>query len=256
MASHSHMSIDRNVVEQYHERGYFTVESLLAPEEVAAICAEVTRIVDSRDELPAELIQWERQVASGEYRPPTPEFGVRKLFRMAKHVELFRDLAFHLKLTEIATAILGPELLLMQSMLLMKPPNCSTDKVWHQDNAYFHLSPCDVFGIWIACDEATVENGCMHIVPGSHKRGLRQHAGGGDEYGCVQPPKPDDVLPVPLQPGDALIFHGELLHHTPANRTQRRRRAVQYHYATANCQRRPGEHPFELPTELVIARSE
>ena len=242
-------------LEQYRDNGFFTVTGLLSLDEVDAIRQEIVAIAEAHPNTPEELIQFEVSVKDGSFTPSSTEMGIRKLFRMAKHNELFRDLAFHPRLVEIAKAILGDEVILMQSMSLMKPPECSTRKIWHQDNAYFRMSPCDVFGFWIACDSATVANGCMHVLPGSHRDGVREHAGEGDEYGWVDKPDQNLIQAIELQPGDALIFHGELLHFTPANQTDQRRRAVQYHYAAKGCKQRPreaGDYPDDLQPELEL----
>ena len=197
----------QQVLEQYHEQGFFTVENLFSPDLVEAVHHEITRIVDRYPDVPKELVQIEPVVTRGEYTPASVELGVRKLFRMAKHNEFFCHLAFHPKMVEIATTLLGPDVKLLQSMLLMKPPYCGGIKVWHQDNAYFRLTPNHVFGFWVACDEATVENGCMHVVPGSHKRGIAEHGGVNDDYGMMNPPPFAEAVPIPLKPGDALVFY-------------------------------------------------
>lgn len=219
---------------RYHDEGYAVVPGLLSLDEVDAIHREITSIIENRNDYADELIQIEPLVRSGDRSPESFELGVRKLFRVGKHNDFFRDFAIHERLVEVARELLGPDLFLLQSMTLMKPPHVSTRKLWHQDNAYFRLDPPDVLGIWIAGDEATVENGCMHIVPGSHRLGIVEHAGEGDEYGIVTPPADDCVLPVPLSPGDALVFHGELQHFTPENTTTCRRRSIQYHYASSH----------------------
>ena len=157
----------------------------------------------------------------------------------------FRELASHPALLSLAQALLGPKLMLAQSMLLMKPPHVGGAKVWHQDNAYFALHPPKCLGLWVACDPADEENGCMHIVPCSHRGGLRPHGGTGDEYGLSQPPLEEDILAVPLQPGDALVFHCELFHYTPPNKTERRRRAIQYHYMASDVEKQENQYPFE-----------
>ena len=240
---------------QFEDQGFVTVQGLLSSDEVVGIRDEISVIARQYPDVPDELIQFEVAVKDGTVQPQSTEAGIRKLFRMAKHNDLFRKLAFHPKLVGIAEGILGADLILMQSMLLMKPPVYSTHKVWHQDNAYFRLSPCDIFGFWIACDTATIENGCMHVLPGSHKNGVVQHAGDGDEYGWTDQPEAERIRAIPLNPGDALVFHGELLHFTPANQTDQPRRAVQYHYASKNCRQAPageGDYPVELEPELEL----
>lgn len=220
-----------------------------------AIRREVTLIVDRHPNVPEELVQIEPSVARGEFTLATKELGVRKLFRMARYNDLFRQLAFHPKMVTIATSLLGPDVKLLQSMLLMKPPHFGGVKIWHQDNAYFRLTPNDVFGFWVACDNATAENGCMHVIPGSHTQGIVPHGGVGDDYGLLDPPSFDRAVAIPLKAGDALVFHGEIFHYTPSNQTPHRRRAVQYHYASSKC-RQSTEKRFDLKAELLVAGRE
>ena len=243
-------------VEQYAKNGYFTVEGLLAGAEVEAVHEETARIVARYPDCPEELVQMEPSVRNGENRPEDVELGVRKLFRMAKHNEFFRNLAFHPKMVEIANQLLGADITLVQSMLLMKPPHFGGTKKWHQDNAYFRFTPNHLFGFWIACDEARIENGCMHLVSGSHTNGIVEHTSGGDDYHLVNPPAEEEVVPIPLGPGDALVFHGDMLHYTPRNQTGDRRRALQYHYGSSKCGRTREWNLFKLEPEFAVAGPE
>ena len=245
--------IHDQLLRRYHEHGYFTAKGLFTAEEVEGVRNEIPKIVARYPDVPTELVQMEPTVASGEKEPESFELGVRKLSRMARHNDFFRNLAFHPKMVKIAKAILGPDIVLHQGQLLMKPPHFGGEKIWHQDNAYFRLVPNHVFGFWVACDDATVENGCMHVIPGSHKQGIADHAGAGDEYGLVTPQSLEDAVPIPLKPGDALVFHGELYHYTPPNRTDKRRRAIQYHYASSKCRQTLGHDRFKIDPEVLIA---
>jgi len=237
---------------RYLSEGYVVVRDLISADEVQAIHREISHIVANRHDYPDDLIQTEPLVRSGERVPESFELGIRKLFRVARHSEFFREFAFHAQMVAIAKQLIGPDLSLAQSMTLMKSPGVSTPKAWHQDNAYFRLDPPDVVGFWIAGDEATVENGCMHLVPGSHQHGIVEHAGEGDAYGIVEVPPDDKVIAIPLNPGDALIFHGEVQHYTPANLTNRRRRSVQYHYASSRTSRPGGDNTAYFNPEVHI----
>lgn len=218
---------------QYADEGYVVVPELIGASEIAAVHREISDIAANHDNYPDELIQMEPLVRSAERVAESFELGIRKLFRVASHNEFFRQLAFHERMVAIAQELIGPDLFLAQSMTLMKSPGVSTPKAWHQDNAYFRLEPPDVVGFWIAGDQATVENGCMHIVPGSHRHGIVEHSGEGDAFGIVNVPGDEEVVAIPLRPGDALVFHGEIQHFTPANLTNYRRRSIQYHYASS-----------------------
>ncbi|MEM7362608.1 MAG: phytanoyl-CoA dioxygenase family protein [Pseudomonadota bacterium] len=217
---------------RYRQEGFLVVEDLFDDDLVQQIQAVITRTVEEKR---SEIIQWESVVTSGDYTPASPELGVRKLFRMACHHPFFRDLASHEGMVDVAQSVLGPGVSLMQSMLLMKPPHIGGEKVWHQDNAYFRLTPANVLGFWVALDEATVNNGCMHVIHRSHLEGLAEHVGEGDAYGLSRPPLFSEATAIAMNPGDALLFHGELWHGTPANQSEQPRRALQYHYVANHC---------------------
>ena len=230
-------------IQRFQDEGYLIIPGLLSEADVERVFAEITAVMAQRPDVPEDLIQYEPCMRDKDHTQ-TNELHVRKLFRMAKHLTFFRELAQRPALLQTARDLLGPQVALVQTMLLMKPPEISGPKVWHQDNGYFALRPPHCFGFWIACDPATEANGCMHIVPGSQRAGLQPHAGPGDEFGLVEPPAAD-ILPVPMQPGDALLFHCELFHYTPANRTTQRRRALQYHYMAADVVKTPNQFPWE-----------
>jgi hypothetical protein len=106
-----------------------------------------------------------------------------------------------------------------------------------------------VAAFWIALDSCDVHNGCMFVAPRSHVEGTPKHGvpsadaegrpmsddNGHIFYSALEPPALDNVHPIAMQPGDALLFHGNLLHFTPPNRTKTRRRGLQFHYAAAGC---------------------
>ena len=233
--------------------GYFILKGFLTADEVESIRREITAIVDRYPDVPEELVQIEPAARRGSVKPDSVELGVRKLFRMTLHNELFRSLAHHPRMVGIAVELLGPDVTLYQSMLLMKPPRFGGQKVWHQDNAYFRLEPNDVFGFWIALDDATIENGCMHVIPGSHRGGIGKHGGVSDDYGLTTAPTADDAVACAMDTGDALVFHGETYHYTPPNRTEQRRRALQYHYASTHC-RTSKDSPFKsLKAEIIVS---
>ena len=236
--------------EFFAREGYLIVEDVFDASLVDTIRNEITRIV-VRGSDEEGLVQIEPSVASGELVPANKELGVRKLFRMAKYNEFFKELAFHPGMLSLVVELFGSDLKLVQSMLLMKPPYVSEPKVWHQDNAYFRLKPNDVVGWWIALDPTDIANGCMHVIPGSHRRGIDSHEGTGDLYGLSKQPSFEEALAIPLQAGDGLLFHGELHHGTPANATKTRRRALQYHYASGACRSRL---ELEREIEVVIRR--
>ncbi|HEX6971123.1 MAG TPA: phytanoyl-CoA dioxygenase family protein, partial [Limnochordia bacterium] len=89
---------------------------------------------------------------------------------------------------------------------------------------------------WIALDPATAENGCMHVIPGSHRDGPVVHFQRRDWQICDRDVAVGRDTFVELAPGGCLIFDGMIHHGTPPNRSPLRRRALQFHYKPASVQ--------------------
>ena len=136
----------------------------------------------------------------------------------------------------MAREIIGTDdIIMFQDMALLKPPGVGREKPWHQDKAFFNIDlNATVVGVWIALDEATFENGCMHVLPGSHSEGPVPHFSRRDWQICDTDVALAKDVTVPLQPGGLLFFDGLIHHGTPANRTDTRRRAIQFHYVDRN----------------------
>ena len=163
--------------------------------------------------------------------------GIRKLARFVNHDEALYHLAHHPKLLPVLSKLMaGKEPQLFQDMGLSKPPKIGREKPWHQDCAYFNVPPdTPVVGVWIALDDATLENGCMRMLAGGQHIGPVHHWKRRDWQICDTDfrnmhDKDHPVVAVPLKPGGALLFNGLLPHGTPHNNTGNRRRALQYHY--------------------------
>jgi phytanoyl-CoA hydroxylase len=146
--------------------------------------------------------------------------------------------------------LIGPGHRMIQDMALIKPPFHGSEKPWHQDTAYFDWTPLGgVIGVWIALDEATVENGCMQVIPGSHLDGPVPHFHVRDCQVADDRVRVDRAHVVPLDPGGVLFFSGLIHHGTPPNLSGDRRRALQYHYAAAECRNMTIQEHAELFNE-------
>jgi phytanoyl-CoA hydroxylase len=123
----------------------------------------------------------------------------------------------------------------MQSMLFLKPPGLQ-GQAWHQDERFIPTRDRSLCGAWIALDDATVENGCLWVIPGSHRMGqLYPFKGHGrpDEFDPTDEAYGFDdaaAVPVEVRSGDVVFFNGYLLHRSMRNRSDRTRRALVCHY--------------------------
>jgi ectoine hydroxylase-related dioxygenase (phytanoyl-CoA dioxygenase family) len=135
----------------------------------------------------------------------------------------------------VTAILLGRSPLLAQTMYYFKPPGARGQGM-HQDNFYLLAAPATCIAAWTAIDDATVENGCMQVVPGSHRRDILCPAEGAVwmNYGDSHiKPFPRDARPVPIEVsrGSTMFFGGNLIHGSGPNRTSSlSRRAFVSHY--------------------------
>lgn len=243
----------------FEAKGYLVMEALLTADEVEAARQAIRSCVAHTADQPGErrggvgqavtLHARESafffQLEPGVYPDSVPsdelELKVRKLMNFDREHPAFESIAHaHARLGPVLEALLGADPVLFQSMALIKPPHIGSEKPWHQDNAYFNVTPLNaVVGVWIALDAATVENGCMHVIPGGHRMGAMRHHHDKDCEIMADRLDPSQAVPVELPPGGALLFYGMLPHQTPPNRSPDRRRALQFHYHAATATRLP-----------------
>lgn len=96
--------------------------------------------------------------------------------RLHESFEWARELATHPRVVGAAAAILGPEVVSWGTLLLRKQPRDPSFVAWHQDGEYARfLDGAPALSAWIALSDSTPANGCMRVVPGSHRRRL-EHA--------------------------------------------------------------------------------
>jgi ectoine hydroxylase-related dioxygenase (phytanoyl-CoA dioxygenase family) len=131
----------------------------------------------------------------------------------------------------LAVEVLGPNVCFTHQQFVSKAPGApdQTDVPWHQDSGYGRLEPPTDLTVWIALTDTDDANGCLWVLPGSHRAGLRAHGRSGS---LLAAPVTEPGIPVPMQRGDALLFTGHLLHRSLPNRTASARHALYLRYCT------------------------
>jgi phytanoyl-CoA hydroxylase len=232
-------SITDEHLDFFQEQGYLAIRHAFSPIEVESALEGLLDLIGGENP-EFDGIQFEAWARNrlDDLRPEEKQDYVRKLMHFVSYEERLRSMAGHPELLALLRRIIGEEELRMfQDMALLKPPGEGREKPWHQDKAFFTLrleSP--VVGVWIALDEATAENGCMHVIPGSHREGPVVHFKRRDWQICDDQVQTSRDVMVPLPPGGCLLFDGLIQHGTPDNRSTKRRRAVQFHYTAANAE--------------------
>jgi phytanoyl-CoA hydroxylase len=125
---------------------------------------------------------------------------------------------------------------IIQSMYIFKPPRIGGEVVWHQDSTYIYTEPESCTGFWFALEDAAVENGCMHFLPGAHRGPLRQRNRRDGRGKLDDAPWPDELAaPAEAEAGSLVIFDGRAPHYSGPNRSAKSRHAYTLHVIDQRC---------------------
>ena len=228
-------STGRTLAQSYAENGFVVLEQALSRAEIDEILAETVRIC--RGELGA--ISGSEPAAPGESDDDVLRRHLCVHFPH-KVSGVMRDALAHPVIVDALTQVIGPNVKAMQSMLFIKSEG-KPGQAWHQDEFFIPSRDRSITAAWIALDDATIENGCLWVLPGSHRPGIiypdREHDD--PRYDCTVmsydfPYRDEDAVPVEMKAGSALIFNGYLLHKSMPNSGRHGyRRALANHYMSA-----------------------
>lgn len=227
--------------EAYWRDGYTVVPGLFGAADLAPWLAR-TRALASGAEPPPPPMKLVRDVmvAKGAVVPRTPEHAICKI-NFFENDPVLATYATADALLDCVESLLGPELLFVNSMVVTKPPGVDARHPLHQDLLYFGFRPGDaVVGTWTALEPVTRANGCLSVLPGSHRGTLLPHEVPGWEYvnfgflGVHGVDAGSERVHVEMDPGDTLLFHSLLIHGSGTNRTEGFRRAISAHFARAD----------------------
>ena len=156
----------------------------------------------------------------------------------------------HRRILDAVEDLLGPDIFLTDAVFRIKEPRSSIDYGWHQDSARIQVEPCFVI-VFLAVTEATRENGCLLVIPGSHGQvepfSVVESAGQRERrVARVKAPDASRAVPLELRAGEAAFFSANLIHGSEPNRSGRRRVAILYDYAAAQARQSTGRGSGQL----------
>ena len=238
----------------YHENGYLVVTDALSAQELEELRAEATSICRSER---GEVQGFVPGVA-GESEEDT----LRRYLCIHFPHKLSQTMLGYLStpsMVKVLTEIIGPNVKCMQSMLFIKATG-KPGQAWHQDEDFIPTRDNSLVGGWIAMDDATIENGCLWVIPGSHRPGVlwpmeRQQD---PRFDCTAesagfPYTDADAIPVEVKAGSIVFFNGYLLHRSFPNRAQSGyRRVLVNHYMNA-ASLLPWQRPNDAKTQMALA---
>ncbi len=222
----------------FWQNGFLPVVDVLNVAEVDALRKRTEQIIVGEVAFPQEFLQVEPELDDSDGNGVPAIFRVRKLWNLTKYDPVFQEYARHPKIVAVLCDLLGPDIKLYADQMLLKPPFHGSAKPYHQDSPYWPVEPMELVTCWMALDDASVENGCMRFLPGTHKLGpLEHHHLEGPHIvptGWEEMSKRPEEVAVELKAGSCCFHHSLTLHETAPNRTPHPRRAMTTAYMGAN----------------------
>jgi len=235
----------------YHANGYLKVPALMPKNDVLRLYEWADDLLFGRENVPGM-----------DPLPPNTPFD--QLLQRFSRIHMLHRVQqtgewglLHPQVLDVLEALIGPDVLALQSMLFFNPPGRG-GQGWHQDSYYIPTYPDTLIGAWIALEEADEENGCLWVAPGSNvepiypptSTSFSVHSTGAfenlntidnashldDEVNTLSKvvSKYPAPISVPMNPGDVLFFHAHMFHRSYPNRTtDRMRRSYVCHYCNA-----------------------
>ncbi len=222
-------------VQFYKDYGYLICPGMVSEQEIAELKSETVKI-----------FRGERGVIDGMI---PVEAGESDADVLKKYVAIhfphkispaLKTFLGQKNIVEVLKKVVSPNVKSMQSMLFVKGPG-KAGQAWHQDEYYIPTRDKSLIGAWIAIDDANVQNGCLWLIPGTHREGyiMPRVPNSSDEYADTDVidvsgyPK-ENIIQVEVKSGTVVLFHGYLLHSSKRNKTSDTfRTALVNHYMSA-----------------------
>lgn len=226
----------REAVGRFHRDGYLGPYTLRTPDEMARIREYVEREV--------LLVQGPNEKNPLQCR----HLDDRAVYDLISDADVLGRLR----------PLIGDDIVVWATYFFNKEPG-GAEIPWHQDANYWPIEPPLNVSIWMAIDEVTAENSCVQLVPGSH-RSVVPHVPARDGMAFRQEADPDHVdaeaaVDMELAPGQYFIFNERLLHHSHANRSDRRRLGLSARYTVPFVELLDQESPPLFPRHRCVVVS-
>ncbi len=217
------MSLTQNQITQFQNEGYTAAATFFKPREVQALQAEVERF--KRQGLV-------RNVATdGDGETPSQKQVNLQLIPLYDKSDLLRALPFDERVKEAVSQLIGTPAILHLDQMFLKPGQHGTGTSWHQDNAYFKIAdPLRGTAMWVAVHDATIANGTIHVVPGSHQEQYEHSRDPNSNHHIYCRVPEERAVPIELPAGGVAFFCYGTAHCTRANQTETERAGMAFHF--------------------------
>lgn len=232
-------------VEAYHRDGYLRLETITTLDEVTAL----QEVYDRLFEPTTEISDKDRLELAGDRDAPP---ALPQIVNPDHYAPELRETQAYVNAQHIAHQLLGDDVNDGGMHAIRKPPRDGAATPWHQDEAYWDPALAHTaISIWVPLQPATLDNGCMQFVPGSHDLEVAPHRLiNPDSHGLVveSEDRVDNPVACPLPPGGATIHSSRTLHYAGPNTSDEPRRALIMAFAApATPLDEPRSFPWQRP---------
>ncbi len=239
--------------QHFQEHGYVKLGILLDDAKLAELQRRIDDIMLGKADLPYDRMMMQLDSSTGKYNDAGeqttgfkgPTLNYRKIQNL-EHDSVFLSYMQQPIFRDICSRLLGTAacVSVFRAMFMNKPAHRGTWLPWHQDRWIF-LDRDPLITVWTALDPATVENGCVQVVPGSHRAGIinpSHHSAFLADEQTAEHVHQDKIVWLELQPGEVVLLHNWLLHASDVNKSSNSRRAFSVCYMDAATHTQDGKH--------------
>jgi len=226
----------------FEQEGYLIIRRLISGNDLLEVDRMIDRLLDGELQpvtpyqgwLPDHFYTfWEPQLKDRTELPRRDR--VRLMANMYHHHPYFRSVGGHPAIYDVISSLFQTGVQMFSDTVFMKPAHHGIEAALHQDTAFWPKLEPNAINFWLAIDPATVENGCVHIIPTTHTVDLPHHDHPVQGH-LLYDHEVDTTqqIPIELDPGDAIFFNSALVHRSYPNRSDHSRRAYAAVYGAEN----------------------
>jgi len=225
--------LTQDQVDQYNRDGYIAVRGVFTAEEVREMQEVTDEMVDQSRSVSEHSDIFDVDIKAG-HSADNPK--LRRIKNPHQHHDAYNRAMRNAKLLDIIEQLIGPDIRHHHTKLNLKAPGGGAQVEWHTDWGFYPATNDDILEIGVAIDPMTVENGCLMVMPGSHKGPAYDHHENGVFVGAVQMSDVDmdSAGQILLEAGDVSIHHVRALHGSEPNMSPNARRLLLMGYAAAD----------------------
>ncbi len=229
--------------DSFAENGYAILEDVFTRDEMDALAAQIE----------AHQKRYEESLAAkGGTEGISRQGEITFTSHLAEQDAALRAFVQRPEFVAIASEWLGPDVDLYWNQAVFKGPDGDKQFPWHQDDGYTPVEPSPYLTLWLALNDATPENGCIWVRPGSQRGGLAPHDPTPIGLACHSLDDPDQGIAAPVRAGSLVAFQSLLMHKSGVNRTAGTRKAYIVQFSKANLRHAVTKEP--IPCEIPLMR--